>query len=209
MSEENAQHPYTQSRILIDSARVVSSAFPQAVVVLNGKELEILRNLMGYARVRETFVGAYHDNYYLVADDDDWLNVETTVAILEGKLMGNDNTVWGYYDRLITREDHTTVAPGSQVQSHPVVPEGEVWVVLWITLWTNTQPAQADCLASMLAVNPAIAEQITVPITTNKIVPQLNVILKEDDLIKIAWSGLANNQRIISEAMGYKMKVPT
>lgn len=208
MSEEDIQRSYRSSMILIEAARVLSSAFPSTSVVLTGQELEILRNIVGYATRRETFVREYHDSYYLVADDDDWTDIGEIVATLEEKIMGSDNTVFGYYDRLFTREDHTTLVSGPWVQSHPVVPEGEVWAVQGISLFSDKPPGTVNVYGRMPTISMAITDTLIWTANLQLARSPLTVILKEDDKIQFAWAGLANDQRIISNVWGYIMNIP-
>lgn len=209
MSEEDAQHSYVEMEVLIDSARVLSSSFPSIGVVLTGNELEILRNVLNYATRRRTFVGVYHDNYYLVADDDDWLDIESIVAILEEKLMGNDNTVWGYYDRLFTREDHTALAAGSWQQDHDVVPAGEVWVVTSVNLWSNFTGALTIVTAPMPTIDTGVTPPTVLTASTWHVTAPLQLILKAGDHIRVYWSGVVITERMLSDVIGYKMKVST
>ncbi len=207
MSEENAQHSYVETEVLIDSARVLSSSFPSIGVVLAGNELEILRNMLNYATRRRTFVGAYHDNYYLVADDDDWLDIESIVAVLEEKLMGNDNVLWGYGEQLVIREDNTTTGAGAFVQSHDDVPADEVWIVTGVSFFSD----KATGIVNIYARAPvaAIGLVATQSMSINKYVapPIGRLVLEEGDNIEFSWSGLSASQRIISNVWGYKMNV--
>lgn len=204
-----AQQAYRYGRVLVDAARVLNPQFSDAVVYLTAAQLELLRNMAQYLGERATFVDTYHSNYYTLPDDTDFDDILAIVADLEVKLMGNNNVIWGYYDRLAMKEDDTTVSAGGFVQEHATPPAGEVWVVYSIGLWTDTQAAIADCTVDFLPfVIPPIAEAVTVPVNTNKVVSSLNVILKEDDEIRVTWSGLASGQHIKSYVLGYIMNVP-
>lgn len=207
MSEEDTQHSYVETEVLIDSARVLSSTFPTIGVALTGNELEILRNILNYATRRRTFVGVYHDNYYLVADDDDWLEIEETVANLEEKLMGNENTIFGYNNRLFTREDHTMLADVDWVQNHDAVPEGEVWIVTGISFFSSKTDGSVTPLAAMPTVSSAVGETVTYLANVWNVASPLYHVLKEDDHISMSWKNLVNTQRIISNVTGFVMLI--
>ncbi len=207
MSEEDAQYSYVETEVLIDSARVLSSTFPSIGVVLTGNELEILRNMLNYATRRRTFVGTYHNNYYLVADDDDWLDIENIVAELEEKLMGNGNAIWGYADRLFTREDNTTLVSGSWEQTHDTVPSGEIWRVKSISIFSDIASGTCAVLAYLPAVSTQVVDLITVIANRFIVINGLDWVLKEGDGLRFSWAGLAGSQRLISNVIGYRMNV--
>jgi hypothetical protein len=208
MSEENAQHPYIQSRVLIDGARVITSVFPQIGIVLNGKELEILRNLMNYAARRNTFVGAYHDNYYLSVDDDDWLDIETTTAILEEKLMGNDNVIWGYYERWYQTITLTNVAAGTHILNFELVPEGYVYVLHAMTQRCDgtdvTQLKETMAGANSFLLDRAVAA----PMNIWHPLRPIELVLQRDDKARMSFYGCSTGDDLYAKVWGYKMKVP-
>lgn len=88
MSEGWRRKTYYKPRVLIDVGRVLDPQFPDSVICLTGSELELLRNLTQYLHRRSTFADTYHDNHYLIADNDDWDSLQSIVASLEEKLMG-------------------------------------------------------------------------------------------------------------------------
>jgi hypothetical protein len=162
-----------------------------------------------YLNERTTFVDVYHTGYYQLPNDGDWDEIQAIVADLELRLMGSDNTLWGYNTQLAEREDDTLDYAGSFVQEHMAVPAGEVWVIHSISLWTDTQAADADCAINLGGfVQPAIFETVTVPADGSKVASPLNVVLEQGNKVRVTWWGLANGQRIKTDILGYKMKVP-
>jgi hypothetical protein len=200
---------YKYNQVLIDASRILNSPFSDAVLLVSGAQLELLRNMTQYLNRRSTFVDTYHTNYYQLPSDGDWDEIQAVVADLEYKLMGSDNTLWGYNARLSEREDDTLDYAGSFVQDHIPVPAGEIWIVHSISLWTDTQSVDADCAINLGGfVQPAIFDTVTVPADGNKVVSPLAVVLAEGDKVRVTWWGLANGQRIKSDILGYTMKVP-
>jgi len=95
-TEAERRRKYRDSAVLIESGRVLSPQFEQLVAWFSGAQVEILRNLMQYARQRDGWVSEYESSTYLMPDDADWNDIDSIIADLEKKLMGNDNVIWGY-----------------------------------------------------------------------------------------------------------------
>jgi hypothetical protein len=195
--------------VLIDAARVLNGQFDDAVVHLSGAQLEMLRNLTTYLHERTTFVDTYHPEYYELPDDEDWDTIEAIVSDLEDKLMGNENTIWGYFDRIGQEVDDLAGVGDSWVQDHEEVPSGEVWVINQISFETDGPQVTAYSYVHFHTfIRPPIAETITVPTDVGKTAAGLNVTLREGDFVKVLWSGTTEGQRLKSYLLGYKMKVP-
>lgn len=207
MSEEATHWRYREYDILIDAARVLDSNFPTIGVALDGSECEILRNVLNYAKRRQTFVDTYADNYYLAADDADWLEIETIIGILEAKLMGNDNTLWGYNAPLAEEGDETVEAAGTYDMNLSTVPAGEVWVVQGLTWWSDVATGAVGIFR--LTTPGRFALVRSVPWDANKYNIELgvNATLTEGDNLRFEWYSLLEDQRVIGQAWGYKMKV--
>lgn len=199
---------YRRDMTLIEASRILDTQFDAQGIWLNGAQVELLRNVMMPLNNPRTFVDEYHDGYYLTATDNDWDAIRAIVADLERKLMGNDNTMWGYNDRLLTRQDHISLAPGAIVYSHDTVPAGEVWVITGLSIFTDEDGSHLNVLNYVEAVNYAITDQIEPAANLWKTVTDLHVILKEDDGIRTSWKSVVEDQRLMSNIWGYSMKVP-
>lgn len=199
---------YRRDTTLIEASRILDAQFGAQGVHLTGAQVELLRNTMMVLNNPRTFVDEYHDGYYLTATDNDWDAIRAIVADLERKLMGNDNTMWGYNDRMFTRQDHIRLAPGAIVYSHDTVPAGEVWVITGLSIFTNEDNSHVDVLNYVEAVNYAITDRISPSANLWKTVTGLHVVLKEDDGIRTSWTGTVIDQRCLSNIWGYSMKVP-
>ena len=88
MSETWRRKTYYKPRVLISTERVLDPQFEDALLCITGAQLEMLRNLTQYLHRRSSFVSSNHDGYYLVADNDDWDDIQAIVADLEETLMG-------------------------------------------------------------------------------------------------------------------------
>jgi hypothetical protein len=207
MSEAERRTGYDDARVLIQSSRILLPQFPAQTVQLSGAQVELLRNITSYLNRRTTFVAEYQDSYYLTPIDVDWDDIQAMVASLEEKLMVTENVIWGYKDRLFTREDHTTFAAGAFVQDHSDVPANEIWVVSGISLFSDKPNGTVTVLAELPTIATAITNQITVIQNQWIAVTGLNLTMKEGDHIAFSWKGLVITQRIISNVWGYVMSV--
>jgi len=194
--------------VLVDVAMALDSSFDDGVLWFSGAQIGMLRTIVRYLRRQHTFVETYHDSYYISPSTEDWDTISALVADLEETLMGNPNTLWGYEDRMFTRQDHLMIAPGNFVQSHDTVPEGEVWVITGLSIFTDEDSSHLNVLNYVSAVNYAIVDQIAPDANLWKTVTPLHVILKEGDGIRVSWKNVVIDQRLLTNVWGYSMKVP-
>lgn len=206
MGQERTNYRY--DAILIEASRILSPQFDMQGIWLSGAQVELLRNTMAVLNNPKTFVDEYQDDYYLTATDNDWDTIRATVADLERKLMGNDNVLWGYNDRLLTMQTHIMIAPGTFVQSHDTCPSGEAWVIEGVSIGTSHTGATVYPLNYVEAVNYAITEVISPIVNTWAVRSGLRVVLSEGDGIRFAWGGVVVDQNLTTFVWGYKMKVP-
>lgn len=127
MSEQ--RYGYTYHRVLIESARVLSPQFSDAVIYVTGAQLEMLRNMTQYLHRLSTYVSDYQPGYYLSPTVEDYDDILAVVADLEDVLMGNPNTIWGYYDRWDENDWREGVGTADVFVDLSTVPEGEVWIL--------------------------------------------------------------------------------
>ena len=207
MDEEQATLKYHYDRILIESSRIITPTLPGCTVVLNGAQVEMLRNCVHYLDRRPTFVSEYGDLTYETPDDDDWDDIRAQVADLEEKLMGNINVPFGFHERLTDVVFSTTMPAGDSSLNHTAVPEGEVWVVQYATIYT----VSASCTR---VVTTAIGSDgicplvVNSPIVTSIYYPSpLELSLSEDDLVYSRFYAMTLNDTAYSYLWGYKMLV--
>jgi len=104
MSETWRRKTYYKPRVLIDVERVLDPQYDDALLCITGAQLEMLRNLTQYLHRRSSFVSENHDGYYLVADNDDWDDIQAIVADLEETLMGCAEFTALFEDMLVQLE---------------------------------------------------------------------------------------------------------
>ena len=129
MSEVERRRQYTETRVLIDSAKILSPTFDDGDLYFTGSQIELMRNLMQYANRIESYVAEYEPGYYLTPDNDDWDDIQAIVADLEEVLMGNPNTLWGYagiWSEVITDDNADA---GVNLLQGAVCPAGYVYVL--------------------------------------------------------------------------------
>lgn len=90
MTDALRRKRYVESRVLIETGRVLSPQFLDATLYITGAELELLRNMMAYLNRESTFVSEYGDGYYLTPTVAEWDALQAIVAHLEEMLMGEE-----------------------------------------------------------------------------------------------------------------------
>lgn len=209
MSESERRRKYRYDRVLIETARVLSSTLADAVVFLSGAQLEMLRNVAQYLRRLETYVTAYNPGYYLtptVADYDDILAI---VADLEEVLMGNPNTIWGYLDTYKEVSADLVLPAGESNVWSTAVPSGQVWRIARATWMVDSATCtQATVYAYLDAVSIPLSS-IPTP-TTQQLYPvACDVVLKEGHRMYLKVFGMTLNDDATLYLWGHKMAVPT
>lgn len=208
MSEEERQFRYVYDRILIESSRVNDSDFPDITVHLTGQELEILRNIMSYATRRTTFVGEYYDSYYRVADDTDWVVIESIVAELENKLMGDGNVTFGFNDVYQESESDDDVGTPTAELTFSLVPEGEVWVITqWVAVNEDTRTTNSILrIETPTAVFNCAARHPDV--ANHKVGTSVHVAIGYGQRVQVVFEGCSMGDVVRAWVSGYKMLVP-
>lgn len=208
MSETDTYYRYNHARVLLETSRIYRPVFAPAVVQLTGAQVEMLRNMTQYLNRPNTYVEEYEVDKYLTPDAGQFDGIQAIVADLEEKLMGNENVIWGYNDRLAETKAHTMVSGTTYDMDFDPVPAGEVHRVLGFTLATTKTGANVLPYAfldgGLRVVYPAQ------PLTADVYVAATpyDLILKEGDYMQFNWSGLVVDDYVIALYWGYKMTVP-
>ena len=206
MSERRRKYRY--DRILIESDRILSPQFDDAVLYVTGAQLEMLRNVTGYLRNLQTYVDEYQPGYYLTPDVSDYDDILAIVADLEETLMGNPNTIWGYYAPYAEIIQSSTMAAGDSDRYGDHVPEGEVWRVFNIACWVESATCTRFRLSAHIdGVYLTLANEQP-PVTTNWYRYQFDLTLKEGDFIYVSYYDMTLNDGVRNDISGYKMIVP-
>jgi len=203
------KHVAPAYRVLVDAKAFLNTEFNDGILHLTGGHIELLRNLVQYANQRTTWVSDYYIGYYLSPDDTDWNLIQASVADLESILMGNNNVIWGYLDRLAENPSDTTMPAGTSDILGAVVPEGEVWEV------TGMSATVISATANRLRVGYIadtsymfVGEKITPGSDVLYNFP-MDAILKEGDRCFWRFYGMTLNEDAYCFAWGSKMEVPT
>lgn len=137
MTDPTRRRRYRYDRIMIESARILSPQFDDAVLYFTGAQIELLRNVAGYLRRLETYTAEYHQGYYYTPTAEDYDTLMNIVSDLEDTLMGNPNTIWGYSGRTESIFDDTA-EEGAFQKWTSAVPAGQVWVLQHCALVNET-----------------------------------------------------------------------
>lgn len=113
MSENERRRKYHYNRVLIETERILSPEFSDAVVFLSGAQVEMLRNVTQYLNRLDTYVTEYNPGYYLAPTADDYDDILEIVADLEEVLMGNPNTLFGFNDVVAYQASNGSADAGS------------------------------------------------------------------------------------------------
>jgi len=208
MVDTERKKRYSPTRVLISGDRVKDSQFLDTTIRLTGGQLELLRNLTQYLHRRSTFVAEYENAYYLIPTDDDWDTISAIVASLEEKLMGDENALFGYYDRYFEQVLKTVTIAGWNFLFTVAPPAGEIYVVnsaAAINVETNPTSMQFGIDIGGLRF---YTYRVALPGANTYVPWSATQILKEDDRGVVAVEGCDIGDHLLYHVWGYKMKVP-
>ena len=122
--------------------------------------------------------------------------------------MGNPNTIWGYTDRLVATSSLQSDVNGSFVINLPAVSSGEVWRVMGVCVYRDTNAGQYARVTIVYSGGSTSIEDISMP-ATGKLYPSISeLVLKAVDNIRVTYVGATIGETVITSAWGYKMTVP-
>ena len=209
MSEQPIRYGYRDSRVLIEASRVLQPPLSGATITITGAQVEMLRNITQYLNRIDTYVKKYEIGYYWVPTVEQWDSIQAIVADLEEKLMGDENTIWGYKERIAIANSTTVVTPGSYRLTLFVVPAGFVYVVT--TIISNN--AGSPCKHTHQLYDAEIGNSVHIVTTSagNELVIHTgqNYVLQEGDSVRVFFEGVAADDFIVGRVWGHKMAVPT
>ena len=202
------RHSYAYNRVLIDSARVLSPQFDDAVIYVTGAQLELLRNVTQYLNRLTTYASEIQPGYYLtptIADFDDILEI---VADLEETLMGNPNTIWGYTERWSDLTATVSVGAGYTDAVIGPVPAGYVQVLEYWQIYHNDVAARAVIV--QLSGGDGEPFLLVAPNQNQDeyVGEYAYLTLSEGDYLRLRVYALATGKACSLVARGYKMIVP-
>ena len=209
MSEVERRRQYTETRVLIDSGKILATTFDDGDLYFTGAQIELMRNLMQYANRIDSYVAEYEPGYYLTPDNDDWDDIQAIVADLEETLMGNPNTLFGYADTIRVNESKIGSLPGTIILESDVVPAGEIWVMGKVHGWNSVSVIVALVLGVVVAGTDILITTVMSPAIAQEASFDGQVVLKEGDKLRLTAWGCTSGDNVYLIAHGYKMLVPT
>jgi len=206
MSEERRGYRY--DRVLIESDRILSPQFHDAVVFLSGAQLELLRNMTQYLSRLDTYVSEYNQDYYLTPDASDYDAILAIVADLEETIMGNPNTIFGFAELLDEPRLVGSSGAGDVTIWFPTVPEGELWRV---EAMHGRNETSVNTRIRLDAVTPAgtttLHEQDN-PAIDEQVVYNGIVTLEVGSACRLTFYGCTLADVLRGGIRGYKMVLP-
>ena len=199
---------YGRETVLIEASRILDTQFNAQGIWLSGAQVELLRNVMMPLNNPRTFVDEYHDGYYLTATDNDWDAIRAIVADLERKLMGNDNTIFAYHDRYFEKWENTDHDPGIQLLETMPVSAGYVHVIQHISVMQLVTASSYQAVEAWTDTDGLVLALWETVVAGMPHFTPLNLVLKEDDYIRVTFGNTAEDEGIEISIWGYQMKVP-
>lgn len=197
-----------QHRVLIDGKAFLNTTINDAVLYFTPGQIELMRNLMQYANRRSTWVSDYYVGYYLMPTDEDWNLIQQEVADLEETLMGNNNVIFGYNDRVTEDLGGTKSGDGQYAKLSTAVPEGYVHQIQAITIRNNTMARGGTGIwiydgSDYYSVAYELSPSLSVPL-----VALGPFTLKEGDRVNVRMGSCLDGDNIEAGLWGYAMEVP-
>lgn len=199
---------YRTDRVLLEKDRLLTPQFSPMWLYLDGAQLEMLRNMTEYLNRPSTYVESYGDGYYITPDATDFDDIQAIVADLEDKLMGNQNTPFGYDDRLAEEKNKIGSLPGNNDLSPLTVPAGEMWCVTQMCLFNASSINSAQMVYLKCGSLVIYVDHLSnVPSGIPRIL-QGRWYLKEGDYVVFRFYGCTSGDNLFTSLHGYKMQVP-
>lgn len=203
------RHKYQYDRILIEASRILTPQFSGTTITLTGAMVELLRNITAYIHQECTFVDEYHGTYYLTASVADFDTINAIVASLEEKLMGNENTLFGVYERFYMPLSETKSGDGQFVGLSTAVPADYFYIVENASVANHTRDVGISTIAVVVAPNthylvgaPTVARYVPLDYSGQ-------FTLAQGDIVRLVMNGCLDGDNIKCGVWGYKMKVST
>lgn len=208
MSQTDVYVRYHHERVLLESSRIYRPLLPACWVYLTSAQVEMMRNMTQYLNRPSTYVEEYHGGGYLTPNAEQFDGIQAIVANLEEKLMGNENVLWGYNDRIALEEHNFDTPAGVVYLVFDTVPANEVWVLTSIT-WVNTITNPSVSYAQVYdGVDEWNIYNVSLPGANVYKSITCHVVLKEDDRLRVGFNGCTLHDAVYAWATGYKMVVP-
>ena len=212
---------YNETRILVETLRLLEPQFGNTIVCVTGAQLELLRNLMTYANRESTFVSAYEAGYYLSPTASEWDSLRSIISDLEDKLMAEELGIygwdgagwrklpllWGFSGIVEGNYSDTDLDAGANDVDGPAVDTGEIWVITCVSgRYSGTVPTFIRADAVGLAGAMQLFRQ-DAPASGRWYPVQVHVTLQEEDFMRLHVEGATATDDLLLRYSGYKMKI--
>lgn len=208
MEEEELRRGYNGFRILMDVDKVLDPVLPAQGIYLAGAQVAMLRTVCHYLNRRSTFVGEYHETYYKMPDDETWDAIETLVADMEDRLMGDGNTMWGYKEEWAADLGMRKGSAGTAQVSLDPVEAGEVLVLQAVSWYNNTGVRGRMQIYVKTGTPVAQLAMLAAPAIKEPVLWSGNLVLAEGTTIVVKQFSSQEDDYYLGAARGYKMAVP-
>jgi len=208
MTETERRRTYTETRVLIDSGKILATTFDDADLYFTGSQIELMRNLMQYANRPDSYVSDYGPGYYLIPDDTDWDAIQAIVADLEEVLMGNLNTLFGIHKAIAPQKIKIGSLPGTITLNIDACPSGEVWCITSITAFNATTAINHISLGAYVDGKTHGFGSLNSPAVAEEKLWNGALYLDEGDFVTCTFYGCASGDDVYLLAVGYSMVVP-
>jgi hypothetical protein len=193
---------YRGDPILIDTSRVLESTLPSMTVALSGGQAEILRNLCQYAELPATFVSSYETVGYTTPSESEWDELQAVVADLERRLMGNENTPLGIYERVADTHSETATA-GTNAIVAATVPAGFFYTLSHLAFANTTTVCTVQVEIHTTSKTLVFFPVTSIPVNTYVPLPMRNMVLAEGDYVRFVFLGCVAGDTLKAQVWGY------
>lgn len=208
MSESTRRRKYRYDRVLIESARILSPQFDDAVLYFTGAQIEMLRNVSQYLNRLETYVTEYASGYYLAPTVEDYESILEIVADLEETLMGNPNTLWGYKETYRDSNAWPDAGAGTQHLTFDSIPSGSVGILEGVA-FKNDDTVLTRVIVKLMRDSEEYAlVDIASPAANVWHCYSFDKTMEAGDYIEVEMQGVILNDYLRWQMLGCLMDVP-
>jgi hypothetical protein len=175
---------------------------------LTSAQVELLRNVVSYLQRLSTFVKTYESEYYLTPGNVDFADILAIVADVEEKLMGSENTILGYDDRVFEKVTFEVTSSGTNILQMVPVTSGFVYFVQAIAT-RNVDKVVIQMKGVATASDALVLDrEVDVPANQWHAITLSNIVLRQGDTIEGVFFACDVGDDLGLKVWGYKMIVP-
>lgn len=125
----------------------------------------------------------------------------------DGSNWRKSNLLWGFYDTYSEFETHTLIADEDRTLTFSTVPEGEVWVVTYITAKASTTNPERINFQGVVGGVTQDLKVVPYPTAWLTVESAYQIVLAKDDFLTVKFDTCLIDDVVYAWAGGYKMKV--